>query len=173
MTMTGILKLAFDGVEQDILDVLRVAVADYIPHIVIIDQTDMADIVMTQKDLVVNNPLKVGYYLDKIEETVFHRHRGHAMSYKEYALLYSDCRVRIDDQTFDLSERERDLMAELILAGDTGCTRDHLLTKIWGYRPDLDTHALETQIYRLRQKIETMPDQPCYLITIEGGYKLV
>ena len=58
------------------------------------------------------------------------------------------------------------------MAGEEGCTREVLLHKIWGYKSDLDTHTLETHIYRLRQKIEAEPDFPNHLLTIENGYKL-
>ena len=37
----------------------------------------------------------------------------------------------------------------------------------------METHTLETHIYRLRQKMEDEPDSPQRLVTIENGYKII
>ena len=52
-------------------------------------------------------------------------------------------------------------------------TRDQLLEKVWGYDFAGDTRTVDVHIRWLRQKIETDPGNPKYLITIRGtGYKL-
>ena len=73
---------------------------------------------------------------------------------------------------FELTDRETDIMAMLIRAGDAGCGRESMVVAIWNYRPDLDTHTVETHIYRLRQKIEDNPASPAHLLTTEKGYRL-
>ena len=50
--------------------------------------------------------------------------------------------------------------------------RESLVKDIWGYHEDVDSHTLETHIYRLRQKIEEDPKSPELLITTPGGYLL-
>ena len=71
-----------------------------------------------------------------------------------------------------LTDKEVQLLRMLSETGIKGMTRDDLLEKVWGYREGLDTHTLETHIYRLRQKIEADPAQPQLLVTMEGGYAL-
>ncbi len=71
-----------------------------------------------------------------------------------------------------LTEKERDLIMALYLAVDHSLCREDLLAQVWGYRPDLDTHTLETHIYRLRHKIEADPAMPKIITTIPNGYQL-
>ena len=48
-----------------------------------------------------------------------------------------------------------------------------LLDQVWGHNAAVDTHTLETHIYRLRQKIEPDPATARLLVTVAGGYQLV
>ena len=84
-------------------------------------------------------------------------------------------RVLIDaegEEKARLTDKEVALLATLAEAGAAGVPRALLLERVWGYKEDLETHTLETHIYRLRQKIEADPTAPVWLLTIEGGYKL-
>ena len=51
-----------------------------------------------------------------------------------------------------------------------GSTKQELLSKVWGHNKLLDTHTLETLIYRLRKKIEVNPNEPKLLVLTEKKY---
>ncbi|MCB1557151.1 MAG: winged helix-turn-helix domain-containing protein [Alphaproteobacteria bacterium] len=83
--------------------------------------------------------------------------------------------VREEDGTrIALTEKERDILLKLHQQKGRPVSRDELLDDVWGYVPDLETHTLETHIYRLRQKLEPDPAGPVFLITDEdgNGYRL-
>jgi DNA-binding response OmpR family regulator len=81
--------------------------------------------------------------------------------------------VTDDKQTIRLTAKEAQIVRHLHKAEGQVVDREKLLREVWGYNPQVTTHTLETHIYRLRQKIEPDPSNPCYLLTEGGGYRLV
>jgi hypothetical protein len=152
------------------IGILSQAIETYLPHIKIIDDDKDADLAITIDDH--NSDMKIGSILDTIEAEIFNASKGKILTHGMYHLEWDTGQFSWADKKIILSDRERDVLAMLMKAGDDGCSRSDLLKKIWGYNPDIDTHALETHIYRLRQKLEDTPENPKYLITIEGGYRL-
>jgi hypothetical protein len=72
-----------------------------------------------------------------------------------------------------LTEKETALLATLAAAHPALLTREVLLESVWGMRAEIDTHTLETHIYRLRQKLESAPaPAPCDIATEGGSYRL-
>jgi len=54
-----------------------------------------------------------------------------------------------------------------------GSTKQELLLKVWGHNKILDTHTLESLIYRLRKKIEINPNEPQLIISKQKKYFLI
>ncbi len=73
--------------------------------------------------------------------------------------------------TVSLTEKEAAILVYLSRR-DTPATRDDLLRDVWQYANGVDTHTIETHIYRLRQKIEADPEKPKILLTKKDGYQL-
>ena len=71
-----------------------------------------------------------------------------------------------------LTEKEASILRFLYRAGGKAVSRETLLGEVWGYNAGVNTHTLETHIYRLRQKIERDPATATLLVTAEGGYRL-
>ncbi len=71
-----------------------------------------------------------------------------------------------------LTVKESEILTYLCRANGNIVYREHLLRDIWGYKCDIDTHTLETHIYRLRCKIEPYLDKPQILVTEKNGYRL-
>jgi DNA-binding winged helix-turn-helix (wHTH) protein len=71
-----------------------------------------------------------------------------------------------------LTEKEVELLQKLILHDDAILSRDILLKYIWGYGEDINTHTLETHIYRLRGKLRQLNGALDIVFSEEGGYRL-
>ena len=57
-----------------------------------------------------------------------------------------------NNKTTKLTEKELSLI--LVLKKKNGVSKSELLKSIWNYSPKVDTHTFETNLYRLRKKIE-------------------
>ncbi|MDQ0339306.1 two-component system response regulator VicR [Caldalkalibacillus uzonensis] len=77
------------------------------------------------------------------------------------------------DQLLELTHREFELL--LFLAKNKGqvLTREHLLGTVWGYDYYGDVRTVDVTVRRLREKVETDPSRPEYIVTKRGvGYLL-
>lgn len=95
------------------------------------------------------------------------------VSFGPFMLATAESALRRQDGTeLRLTEKERDILVTLY-AAEGFVERADLLQAVWGYAAAVETHTLETHIYRLRQKIEDDPARPALLVTEENGYRLV
>lgn len=87
-----------------------------------------------------------------------------------------DQRVLLDvekDRTIQLTVREADLLFHLAQNSNKSVRIDDIYQKVWFYRGPINSHTVQTHIYRLRQKIEADPSKPTVLVSTGSGYCLV
>ncbi len=68
-----------------------------------------------------------------------------------------------------LTEIETSLVEQLYVA-NASVAHETLMQNVWGHTADLETHTLETHLYRLRKKLEKTS---LSIITDEGSYQLL
>ena len=49
---------------------------------------------------------------------------------------------------------------------------EELQSKVWGYQSELETHTVETHIYRLRKKILKIFNDANFIISKKNGYQI-
>ena len=115
-------------------------------------------------------------------EAVLRRTRPQSMQDTRIAL---DDNFHIDTRNLSASNngvetsftrREMDILEYLHRQHERPVPRDELLSKVWGYAKDLDleTRTVDIHIAKIRRKLEPLPAQPRYLVTIRGaGYRLL
>jgi len=81
-------------------------------------------------------------------------------------------RVFLGDDEVTLSNKEFDLLAELMRNKNAVLSRDLILTKVWGYDYFVDKRTVDVHIRWLREKIEDNPSSPKRISTVRGvGYR--
>ena len=86
-----------------------------------------------------------------------------------YKLNFNSRQMSKNDKVIDLTEREIDLI--IFLRNKKGAANiDELQKKVWGYNPELETHTVETHIYRLRKKIKDEFKDENFIFSSKKGY---
>ena len=90
---------------------------------------------------------------------------------KEY-ILDINARILIkNSKALKLTQKE----AEIILFLNNkknGVTISNLQKEVWGHAFDLETHTVETHIYRLRKKINELFQDEELILNVKNGYKI-
>jgi DNA-binding response OmpR family regulator len=81
-------------------------------------------------------------------------------------------RVYKKDEEIKLSNKEFDLLTELMRNRGVVLSRDLILTKVWGYDYFVDKRTVDVHIRWLREKIEADASDPRRIVTVRGvGYR--
>ncbi len=87
---------------------------------------------------------------------------------------FRSAEVRRDGSPVDLSAQEFRLLCYLIEHRGETVSREKLLNDVWGYEAVPSTRTVDVHVAWLRQKIESNPRHPNFLLTVHGlGYKFV
>jgi DNA-binding response OmpR family regulator len=95
------------------------------------------------------------------------------LTFGDIELDASSRQASVADEFVQLTTREFDLI--WFLASNPGhvFSRDQLMDRVWGHASAVDTGTVTVHIRRLREKLETDPQQPRHLKTVWGaGYRL-
>lgn len=81
--------------------------------------------------------------------------------------------VHVDDEAVVMTAKEFQLARQLFANVGRALSREYLLHKIWGQRPDLESRTLDAHVSRVRSKLSLRPDNGFRLVTVYGfGYRL-
>lgn len=81
-------------------------------------------------------------------------------------------RGMLNDEELRLTQKEFNLLAELMRNPGVVLSRDLLLERIWGYDYLGDSRTVDVHVRWLRQKIEPDPSAPVRITTVRGvGYR--
>ena len=88
----------------------------------------------------------------------------------EYNLDLNSRKISFGNKSLNLTERETNLI--IFIKDKKNVTVKELQKKVWDYSPDLDTHTVETHIYRLRKKMKETFGNESFILNINNGYSI-
>jgi hypothetical protein len=90
---------------------------------------------------------------------------------KNYTIDLNSREMIIDNINLKLTEKEINTISYLSKS-DKPVSIDELQEKVWSYQSDIETHTVETHIYRLRKKIFNIFKDNEFIISKKNGYQI-
>ena len=88
----------------------------------------------------------------------------------EYNLDLNSRKISFGNKSLNLTERETNLI--IFIKDKKNVTVKELQKKVWDYSSDLDTHTVETHIYRLRKKMKETFGNESFILNTSNGYSI-
>ena len=97
--------------------------------------------------------------------------KNSSIQIKSYLLNKNEKKLSKSNDFIILTEKEVQLL-ELFLRSKKPLSKDFILSSVWNYSTDADTHTVETHIYRLRKKINDKFMDEKFILNSKEGYYL-
>ena len=91
------------------------------------------------------------------------------LSIKDYIIDLNSRTINTENKKLKLTERELDIIM-FLKNHKTPQKIEILQSQIWKYSSNLETHTVETHVYRLRKKIKETFNDDNFIISKEDGY---
>ena len=120
-----------------------------------------------------NTPIKIFQLLEKIN-VEFLRLQFNSQSHvkiKKYTIDLNSREIIVNNTKLKLTEKEINTISYLS-ESDKPVSIDELQEKVWSYQSDIETHTVETHIYRLRKKILNTFDDNDFIVSKKDGYQI-
>ena len=118
-------------------------------------------------------PIHINKLIEKINisflKTVYQSNSK--IFFKKYFLNLNNKTINLNEKKLKLTEKEMKIILFLLTKKIPQKT-PVLQKEIWGYSQDLETHTVETHIYRLRKKINNYFNDSTFLKKNKNGYLL-
>ena len=90
---------------------------------------------------------------------------------KNYTIDLNSREMLINNKKLKLTEKEINTITYLSKSNKP-VSIDELQEEVWSYQSDMETHTVETHIYRLRKKILNMFNDNEFIISKKNGYQI-
>jgi len=123
--------------------------------------------------LVINElPLKIEKLLEIININFLKKNFINQSSVKigKYNLDLNSREIKYKNKTLNLTEREAKLI--IFINQKKTVSVDELQKDVWGYVSQLETHTVETHIYRLRKKMKDYFNDDRFISSSKNGYSI-
>ena len=120
-----------------------------------------------------NLPTSLNEINSIVEQTISKKifSKNSSILIKDYLLNKNEKKLIKDKNFIILTEKEIQLL-DLFLAQNKPISKNKILSLVWNYSSEADTHTVETHIYRLRKKINDKFSDLKFILNNKEGYYL-
>ncbi len=117
-------------------------------------------------------PIKIEKLLEIININFLKKNFINQSSFKvgKYNLDLNSREISWKNKKLNLTEREANLI--IFINKKKNVSIDQLQKDVWGYVSELETHTVETHIYRLRKKMKEYFDDENFINSEKNGYSI-
>jgi DNA-binding response OmpR family regulator len=123
--------------------------------------------------LIKSLPIKLSKLIEKLNIEYLKRNFQNQSELKiqKYKLDINSRELIFKDKKIKLTEKESNII--LYISNSTKpVSVEELQLNVWGYHSDLETHTVETHVYRLRKKILASFDDNDFINSEKNGYQI-
>ena len=123
--------------------------------------------------LIENLPLKIDKFIEKINIQLLKQKYNYQSEIRinKYKLNLNSREISLNKKLIKLTEREIDIIL-FLNENKKPINIDVLQKEVWGYSSELETHTVETHIYRLRKKIKDKFNDKKFILSLKKGYQI-
>ena len=120
-----------------------------------------------------NVPIKISKLIEKINIQSLKLQFNEKSEFRigQYKIDLNSRELILINDTLKLTEKETNIIIYLSQSSDP-VSIDQLQFSVWGYQSKLETHTVETHIYRLRKKILKQFNDKNFILSRKNGYKI-
>ena len=120
-----------------------------------------------------NSPINISKLMEKIniEFLKLHFNNQSQMKVNNYNINLNSREMLINDIKLKLTEKEINTIIYLSKSKKP-VSIDELQAQVWSYQSGIETHTVETHIYRLRKKILNTFNDKEFIISKKNGYQI-
>ncbi len=137
------------------------------------NQKNLSNLTSNEKNFLVlsNLPLPLNKLIESINIQLIKLKFKHQSKIiiKGYELNLNSKFFSKNNVSLKLTEKEIEIILYLNENKDKHTVLD-LQKNIWGYSPNMETHTVETHIYRLRKKISVTFNDENFILSLKNGY---
>ena len=118
-------------------------------------------------------PIKILDLIEKININLLKQKYSSQSNFeiKQYKLDLNSRIMSFQKKDLKLTEREIEIIL-FLNKKENSQSIDVLQKEVWGYSENLETHTVETHVYRLRKKIKDTFKDNNFLVSSKDGYKI-
>ena len=118
-------------------------------------------------------PVKINDIIEKINVSLLKNKflNQSNININKFHLDLNSRTISYNNKKLKLTEREIDIILYLFKSKNSQKI-ESLQKEVWGHGAELETHTVETHIYRLRKKIKETFKDDNFILSTEKGYKL-